>query len=128
MTSLRAAVALASAALTVTALVLIASAGGSTRSGLYGTVTRGPTMPVCRADQPCEEPAARVTLVFSRAGRVGARARTDARGRYHLVLPPGRYAVRTTARSFQRIVDPALVRVPRARYARVNFSIDTGIR
>ena len=125
MIRLRAAGALASG---VVALALAVSAGGSTRSGLYGTVTRGPTKPVCEVDQPCEEPAARVTLVFSRNGREVRRARTNDEGRYRVTLAPGRYVVRTTARALLRIVEPTRVRVPRGRYARVNLSIDTGIR
>jgi hypothetical protein len=126
MTLLRRAAAIASIALGAAALA--ATAGGTIRSGLYGTVTRGPTRPVCEVDQPCEAPAADVTLVFYREGRRIARVRTNDQGKYRITLRPGRYLVRTTAPSIRRIIDPPLVTVPRGRYARVNFSIDTGIR
>src|SRR5438045_10289 len=40
-------------------------------SGLHGTVTKGPTAPVCRVGQPCSAPA-QVTLLFRRLGHVSA--------------------------------------------------------
>lgn len=126
MTLLRGAAAVASVA-TVT-FALAATAAGTTRSGLYGAVTRGPTQPVCRVGEPCDEPAAGATLVFFRHGRRIARIRANDQGRYRVTLRPGRYAVRTTAQSIGRGVDPSLVTVSRGRYTRVNFSIDTGIR
>ncbi len=56
---------------------------------------RGPTQPVCQITEPCEEPARGVKLVFSRAGKVVARATTDKKGWYRVTLTPGRYAVTT---------------------------------
>ena len=53
------------------------AASGATGSGLRGVVTRGPIMPVCMVDQPCDEPAANVRLVFVQSGAVVARARTS---------------------------------------------------
>ena len=114
-------------ALATAALALAGGASASRSSGLFGIVMRGPIQPVCRIGVPCDEPAS-VTLVFSRAGREAARVRSHADGRYRIALPPGTYSVRTTLRSFGRIPQPASVRVPRSRYARVDFSIDTGIR
>ena len=118
--------------LLVVTLVLVAplaaSAGAPTR-GLYGTVTRGPIRPVCEVDVPCDEPAAGVTLLFLRDGKVVARTRTRANGSYVLYDPPaGVYAVRTTLRAFQRIPTPSRVRVYPRRFYRVNFFLDTGIR
>ena len=60
-------------------------------SGLHGTVTKGPTMPVCRVGRPCSAPV-QVTLVFRRAGHV-YRARSGTDGRYRIVLLPGYYTV-----------------------------------
>ena len=98
-------------------------------SGLHGTVTRGPTMPVCIAGQPCTAPAPGLVLVFSRRGRDVARVRTGPRGGYRLLLAPGLYDVRTaTHPSVGRGLSPRTVRVPRGRVARVNFALDTGIR
>jgi len=116
------------AALTLVPLGGAASAAATTVSGLRGVVLRGPLAPVCRLGESCEAPAAKVTLVFSRGGRVVARTRTDTEGRYRIALSSGRYAVRTSRTGFERTVSPARVNVPTGRYARVTFRIDTGIR
>jgi hypothetical protein len=114
------------------AAVVASSAGaatGASSSGLRGLVTRGPITPVCVAGQPCSEPAKNVTLVFSRNGRVVRRARTNDRGRYRVALAPGLYAVRITPRpSIGRGLEPVRARVMRARFRRLDFAIDTGIR
>lgn len=97
-------------------------------TGLYGTVHRGPITPVCRVDEPCDEPA-NVTLVFTRLGRTVARIHTRPDGSYRIRLRPGRYSVRTTSTSvFERRPDPATATVPRVGYRRINFFVDTGIR
>ena len=110
--------------------VAASSAGAATSSsGLRGLVTRGPITPVCVAGQPCSEPAKDVTLVFSRNGRVVRRTRTNDQGRYRVALAPGLYAVRITPRSsIGRGLEPVRARVMRARFRRLDFSIDTGIR
>jgi hypothetical protein len=117
-------------ALLGSAVILSAgAASGATVSGLRGLVTRGPIMPVCMVDQPCDEPAANVRLVFLRNGVVVSRARTGPTGWYRVALAPGRYAVRLPGKPvLGRIVKPQTVRVLRGRYSRVDFSIDTGIR
>lgn len=108
------------------------SSGASTSaSGLWGVVMRGPISPVCSAEQPCSAPAKKVTLVFARNGEVVRRATTNEKGRYRVVLAPGVYSVRLPASQRQRIgrgLEPLRVRVVRARFRRVDFSIDTGIR
>lgn len=97
-------------------------------SGLHGVVTRGPTTPVCRVGKPCTAPAVGAVLVFSHDGRVAARARAGAGGRYAVKLPPGFYAVRVSPP--QRIggLKPREVRVRSGVNGRVDFQIDTGIR
>jgi hypothetical protein len=116
-------------ALLLTTLALAAPATpATTASGLRGIVTRGPITPVCRVGVPCDEPAANVVLVFSRSGRVVARARTGRNGDYRLTLPPGRYDVRTTTRTLGSGLSPRVVLVPRHRVRRVDFELDTGIR
>jgi hypothetical protein len=108
--------------------VASASAAGS-RSGLTGTVTRGPTSPVCVAEQPCSAPAGHVTLLFWRDGRVVARATTDVSGRYRIRLAPARYRVsRATTTTVGRGLEPVVVRVASGRFTTIDFSIDTGIR
>jgi hypothetical protein len=110
-------------------LIAGAASAAPSESGLKGVVTRGPITPVCVAEAPCTEPAKNVTLIFSRAGHVVGRALTDAQGRYRLRLPAGLYTVRR-ARStgIDRKLDPNRARVFARRFARVDFSIDTGIR
>jgi hypothetical protein len=118
-------------ALAALAVVAAASSAGAatTPSGLRGLVTRGPIMPVCVAGQPCDAPAKNVTLVFSRYGRVVRRATTNDQGRYRVRLTPGLYAVRLQVKQqIGRGLQPERARVAPARFRRVDFSIDTGIR
>jgi hypothetical protein len=91
---------------------------------LHGAVRIGPTTPVCRADVPCDKPAAHVTLTFTRRA-AHVRVTTDARGRYHVRLAPGTWTVRASA---GMRMTPVRIVVPRATTAARNFSIDTGIR
>jgi hypothetical protein len=97
-------------------------------TGLHGVVTRGPTTPVCQVGKPCSEPAVGAVLAFSRDGRVAARVRAGAGGRYAVRLAAGTYAVRVIPA--QRIggLTPRQVRVRAGLDGRVDFSIDTGIR
>jgi hypothetical protein len=97
-------------------------------SGLHGVITRGPTVPVCQVGKSCSEPAIGAVLVFSRDGRVAARATAGAGGRYTVRLRAGTYAVRVSPP--QRIggLKPSQVRVGVGLNARMDFQIDTGIR
>jgi hypothetical protein len=119
-------------ALTLAALALAsatADAAQAPTSGLRGTVTRGPTRPVCLESDECTAPAAGVVLQFWRSGDLVARARTGPAGGYAIRLKAGTYAVRSA--QVPRIgagLTPRLVRVYRNRVARVNFFIDTGIQ
>jgi hypothetical protein len=116
------------ALLAIGALSVALDAGGTTGpSGVFGQVRRGPIMPVCIEAQPCDAPAPGVTLVFSRAGRELGRTTTHKDGTYRIRLAPGVYGVRRAVRT-ARPVEPDTARVPIGRYARVDFSIDTGIR
>ena len=111
------------------ALVLgCGSAGGGTATGLRGKVMRGPTQPVCRITEPCEEPARRVRLIFSRAGKVVARATTNQKGWYRVTLRPGGYAVTTQNPRVAKNLTPKRATVPKDRVKRLDFDIDTGIR
>jgi hypothetical protein len=98
-------------------------------SGLHGIVTRGPTTPVCIVGVPCSAPAVGAVVVFSRAGHTVLRIRTGAGGRYSVHLTPGYYTVAISP--VPRIgfgIRPARVHVRRNVDARLDFSIDTGIR
>jgi hypothetical protein len=97
-------------------------------TGLHGVVTRGPTTPVCQVGKPCSEPAVGAVLVFSRGGRVAARVRAGAGGRYSVRLPAGVYAVRSSPPQTVGGLSPRQVRVPSGTSVRRDFAIDTGIR
>jgi len=90
---------------------------------LWGSVTMGPTTPVCRVGTPCSGPAGHVTLIFSRPGHV-VWTKTDGAGRYRLSLPTGSWAVRA---SVGMRAAPSIV-VVRAGTHHENFAIDTGLR
>jgi hypothetical protein len=104
------------------------SAGGGTATGLRGKVMRGPTQPVCYVNQPCEEPARGVRLVFYRSGKVVARATTNQKGWYRVTMRPGRYAVSTSNPRVARNFSPKSATVPKSGVKRLDFDIDTGIR
>lgn len=104
------------------------SASGGTATGLKGKVMRGPTQPVCRITEPCEEPARGVRLIFSRSGKVVARATTNQKGWYRVTLRPGRYTVGTQNPRVSRNLSPKTATVPTSTVRRVDFDIDTGIR
>jgi hypothetical protein len=109
------------------ALAVPSAAKAPPRSGLYGVVIRGPTMPVCQPRKPCSEPAPGLTLLFERAQRVRGRVTTGVGGRYRIELAPGVYEVRAT-KGFRRVPSPPTVRVVTGRFLRIDFFFDTGIR
>jgi hypothetical protein len=104
------------------------SAGGGTLTGLRGKVMRGPTQPVCRINEPCEEPARGVHLVFYRSGKVVARATTNQKGWYRVTIRPGRYGVSTANPRVAKNFTPKSATVPRTGVRRQDFDIDTGLR
>jgi hypothetical protein len=119
-------------AIGLVALVPLFSLAGSPvatqASGLRGLVMQGPTGPVCRSDDSCEEPAGGIFLQFRRGGRVVAEVKTTRAGRYTVRLRAGSYAVKTPRRRVGSGLTPRVVRVPRGRIARVDFHLDTGIQ
>jgi hypothetical protein len=120
-------------AVLLSSVALVVAAGAQatpTRGTLTGIVTRGPITPVCAIEVPCDEPAANVTLLFTRNDAVVGRAVTNDAGRYRLRLPAGTYGVRRPGASgpFDRKLEPNHARVYAGRSNRVDFSIDTGIR
>ena len=110
----------------VATLISVAGAGGS---GLFGTVLISPAQPVCVVGEPCTAPDKNDVLAFWQRGRRVGRTRTSAEGRYRISLAPGRYTVTAKRKStLGRGLEPTHVVVPRARYRRVDFSVDIGIR
>lgn len=101
----------------------------SLAGGLHGTVVISPSQPVCMVGQPCSKPDANDVLAFCRLGKRVATARTDTAGHYRVSLAPGRYAVTAPRhKGIGRGLEPRFVTVPTSRYARVNFTLDIGIR
>jgi len=115
---------------TLAALAFAAGAQATAPRGtLTGLVMRGPIAPVCAAEQPCAEPAAKVTLLFVRNGAIAGRTITNVYGRYRLRLPAGIYAVRRAISGpNDRMLAPNRARVYGGRSHQLDFSIDTGIR
>ncbi len=121
----------ATAAIAMLAL-LPAAAVGTTGSGLYGTVRKGPITPVCRAGVPCDAPA-KLTLTFEStfsSSNLRVQIDSDRNGRYRVALPPGFYTVKTgRAKTVAvRPIKPRAVHVRKGRWDRINFFVDTGIR
>ena len=117
-------------AVPVVALAMLApgAMAGRAQTGLHGYVTKGPITPICYENRPCEGPAAGVTLTFTSADGTKVRTQTRASGFYRVVLPAGRYSVKTSARSPNPVPVPARVRVRAGSDVRVDFFIDTGIQ
>jgi hypothetical protein len=107
---------------------LAGPADATQTSGLHGIVMQGPTSPVCRAADTCEEPARGVILQFRHNGKVAAEVKTSQAGRYFVNLSTGSYAVKALGRRIGSGLTPRAVRVPRGQNARVDFSLDTGIQ
>lgn len=97
--------------------------------GLYGTVTRGPTTPVCQTGKSCSEPASGAKLLFDRGGHVAARVVVAKDGSYSVRLAPGKYTIVVEPRpSVGRGIDPSRVRVSSGPRRELDLQIDTGIR
>jgi hypothetical protein len=97
-------------------------------TGLFGTVVRSPTTPVCVVGTPCSKPAAGVTLTFSRARYAPRSVLTAWDGAYRIALQPGIYTVRVARISRIERLTPATVTVRSGPPAKLAFTIDTGIR
>ena len=90
---------------------------------LWGSVTIGPTTPVCNAGMSCSAAAKQATMTFSRPGRIVS-TKTDDAGRYRIRLAVGAW---TVSASVGMRTTPMTVLV-RAGTHRANFAVDTGIR
>jgi hypothetical protein len=105
------------------------AAAAQTGAGLYGHVVIYPAYPVCEQGTPCTKPAGHLLLRFYRNGSRVAAVRTHANGTFRVALAPGKYAVRTPSANLKTPgLHPRTATVPRAGYARANFTLDVGIR
>ena len=121
---------LAAAGLAVASRPIEDSLAGAASNGLQGTVYRGPITPVCRISEPCEAPAAGVLLEFRRGGVRIASARTDAAGKYRILIAAAIYTVVADERGpgRERSPFPRRVKVRLGHIDKLDFRIDTGIR
>jgi Carboxypeptidase regulatory-like domain len=109
----------------ILALAPAISNASVTRSGVHGSVRRGPAQPECQIGTPCSAPAAGVRLTFAR-GKGVRHVRTNKRGRYSIRLAPGRYSVRVADARFG--YSPRKAKVSPGQMTRLNIRIDTGLR
>jgi hypothetical protein len=112
-------------------LALIAcgrSSGPANPSGIFGTVTAGPTCPVEQAGSPCP-PAPWVGTVRATddAGHV-TDTQTDDNGNYTLTLQPGSYEVVAVTDGGPPTGQPVTIDVQAGHPIRVDLAVDTGIR
>src|SRR3954465_4975799 len=120
----------AAAVLAITGAVTaaaVAGSGAATRpAGLRGTVKE--MRAICVQGDSCQGPAAGVTMVFTRAGRVAKRITTNGAGGYRVLLAPGIYTVTSSVALPPRgHVTPPSVRVYAGRVRHVDFVVASGI-
>jgi hypothetical protein len=94
---------------------------------LRGEVRRGPTKPVCEVGVPCTAPAGGTAILFRRGTRT-IRIRTDAAGRYRVVLAAGRWSISAPGPAIGRGVAPRTAVVVAGATRTIDLAIDTGIR
>jgi hypothetical protein len=122
-------IAISAAATTIAAC---ASAGStpSMTTGLTGVVMRGPVMPVCRVDVPCDAPFS-ATFNVERNGRRVTQFHSDTAGQFTVFLAPGTYTV--VPSSDAPLLSPSsqlksVTVVDSGTLTIVRLTFDTGIR
>jgi hypothetical protein len=99
---------------------------------LSGRVTRGPLSPVEVPGIPHPvNPVASARIIIERPGTTLARSiKTDRRGAYRVVLPPGVYRVTMPSLYGSMFTKdlPATVKILSAQQTRFDIHLDTGIR
>jgi len=97
-------------------------------TGLEGTVTRGPVMPVCLVGVPCDAPFS-AGFEVRQSQRPVARFVSDSAGRYLVLLAPGDYTVVPDSTTPLLIGGQSrAVSVGRVGMTRLDLQFDTGIR
>jgi hypothetical protein len=110
-------------------LTFIPVALATPTQGIRGSVTLGPTCPVQREGESCEQPYAATLLLY----RTGSRSRprtlkSGADGTFRVALRAGRYRlVPKNGVPYPR-AEPQIVIVRSGRFTRVVVAYDTGIR
>jgi len=112
-------------------LALIAcgrTSGPASSSGIFGTVTAGPTCPVERVGSPCPPAPWVGTVRATDDTGQGTETRTDESGNYTLTLEPGRYEVVAVTDGGPPTGQPVMIDVPAGPPIRLDLTVDTGIR
>jgi hypothetical protein len=98
-------------------------------TGLTGVAVRGPIMPVCQIQVPCDAPLS-ATFGVERNTRRITQFQSDADGRFTVMLPPGMYRIVPAADA--PIMSPQsqakTVEVLPVGLTQVRLEFDTGIR
>ena len=102
--------------------------GGSVHptTGLTGTILRGPIMPVCQVNVPCDGPMA-AQFSVKQNSRTVATFQTDSAGRFTIALRPGTYVIVPNADPLMN-QQSAPVTVQAHGLTSVQLRFDTGIR
>lgn len=97
---------------------------------LQATVVRGPIMPVCRLEPPCEDLPFAAGFDILRGDTRIATTRSDSAGVFRVRLAPGRYRIvpQTDAPIISPRTQAKEVTVTADSVTRVLLSFDTGIR
>ena len=101
-------------------------AGGVAKTGLEGTVRRGPIQPVCRVDEPCDAPV-QADFTLQQDDRVVARFGSDTVGHFLVYAAPGTYRVVPDEPIGIGLETPEVV-VETDGLTHVDLTFDTGIR
>lgn len=110
---------------------LILDNDDSNKSGIEGTVLRGPTCPVVRENDPCpDQPFAAPFNVFDDKGKNITTFQSDEQGHFRLALAPGEYAIvpdESAPILFPKNQRKTVVVQPN-QFTDVTLLFDTGIR
>ena len=98
-------------------------------SGIHGLVVYGPTSPVCRTSHPCARPyQATITIRREPSGKIAARVRSGADGKFTVRLSAGRFLLQPhNGRPFPRAASKT-VTVHSHHFTNVTIQFDSGIR
>jgi hypothetical protein len=105
--------------------------GADVDTGVTGVVLAGPQCPVVQEGSPCPDlPVPDVEVRALRDGSVAGTGRTNAEGRFEILLDPGDYVLEAVVGEgggppFAEQVD---VTVPSGGVVEVTVPVDTGIR
>ena len=119
---------IAAASLLLAVIACGRTSGPASSSGIFGTVTAGPTCPVERVGSPCPPAPWVGTVRATDDTGQGIETRTDATGNYTLTLEPGRYEVVAVTDGGPPTGQLVMIDVPVGPPIRLDLTVDTGIR